>query len=178
MQENGTKKSRGIKADEHQLAYQLTRYFKSIGSTSKLAKNDDTSRVMSQVAARYLLSKRPEESLLYAQAAMSTASRNNCLLGLARAVAFEAEACTSSNILAGPNCSVIRSYEEALRTVNWHVGEDHPISMALHDRLASLYIKAGDYSRALCVQRLGLQVAELSLGKNHSITADYFTKVT
>ena len=163
--------------DEDQLAYQLARYFKSLGPRSKLAKSDLSAYALSKVAAHYCDKGRYEESQLYAQAAISTASRSSSLVGIAKAISFQSNAVLQPNTVSGPNSNVLSLYQAALASVQWYWGVSHPFSMAIHDRLSALYLKAKNVDQALDAHLISLDIAESTLGKNHSITAGYLTKV-
>ena len=169
-------KYRNISEDE-QMAYQLARYFKSRGPKSKLNKSDSSAYALNKIAAYYCEKARYEEAKMYAQAALSTCSRNSCLVGIAKAICFHSSAAMQPNIVLGPGSDILSIYQSAINSMQWHCGSGHPLIMAVHDRLASLYIKAKNFEQALEVHDISLEIAEVTLGKNHSTTAGYLTKV-
>ncbi|KAJ1557087.1 hypothetical protein HK405_000877, partial [Cladochytrium tenue] len=63
-----------------------------------------------------------------------------------------------------------------MAAVQWHWGPNHPVGMALHDRMCSVYIRARKYEKALEFHNLSLDLAMVALGKNHIVTAGYLTK--
>jgi tetratricopeptide (TPR) repeat protein len=169
-------KYRSITEDE-QMAYQLARYFKSRGPQSKLTKSDASAYALNKIAAYYCEKGRYEEAKMYAQAALSTSSRNSCLVGIAKAICFHSSAAMQPNIVLGPGSDTLSLYQSAINSMQWHCGPGHPLIMAAHDRLASLYIKAKNFEHALDIHDISLDIAEATLGKNHSTTAGYLTKV-
>ena len=164
--------------DDDKLAYQLTRYFKALGPKSKLSKGSASAYALAKISAHYCSKGRYEEAKLYAQAAISTAPISSSLVGLSQAIFFQSEAVLQPNTLSGPNASVLMLYQNALSSVQWFWGVGHPLSMAIHDRLVSLYFKAKNYDQALNAHLISLEIAEQTLGKNHSVTAGYLTKVS
>ena len=159
------------------MAYQLARYFKSLGPKSKLNKSDTSAYALNKIAAYYCEKGRYEESKVYAQAALSTCSRNSCLVGIAKAICFQSSAAMQPNITLGPGSDTLSLYQATITSMQWQWGVGHPLLMAAHDRLASLYIKAKNFELAHEIHELSLEIAEVTLGKNHSITAGYLTKV-
>ncbi|KAJ3010407.1 hypothetical protein HKX48_007407, partial [Thoreauomyces humboldtii] len=75
--------------EDERLAYHLSRHFKSLGPRSKLSRIDASSAALAQVAAHYNATGRYDEARLYAQAAVSAATRNSCLAGLAMGLSIE-----------------------------------------------------------------------------------------
>jgi hypothetical protein len=155
----------------------LTRYIKSIGPKAKLSKSEVSSFALCSVAAYYCGNARFEEAQIYAQAAMATSSSNSPLQGISEAIQFEALSSLRVNGLSGPDSEILSKYQSALAAVQWSWGEDHPLSMAVYDRLSLVYLKGKDPENALQAHFNSLCIAENSLGKNHPITAGYLAKV-
>ncbi|KAJ3051217.1 hypothetical protein HK097_007820 [Rhizophlyctis rosea] len=162
--------------EDERLAYHLARHFKSLGPRSKLARTDASATALAEVAAHYNATGRYEEAKMYAQASAAIASHNGCITGLAQGQLIEALFGLQPNPLAGPDPSLLAVYRQALETIKWHWGIDHPIEMALHDRVSSIYSRANCPQKALEHHLLSLGIAERSLGKNHTVTAGYLVK--
>ena len=167
----------GLIPEDERLAYHLARHFKSLGPRSKLARTDASATALAEVAAHYNATGRYEEAKMYAQASAAIASHNGCITGLAQGQLIEALFGLQPNPLAGPDPTLLAVYRQALETIKWHWGIDHPIEMALHDRVSSIYYRANCPQKSLEHHLLSLGIAERSLGKNHTVTAGYLIKV-
>ncbi|KAI8588718.1 hypothetical protein BDZ88DRAFT_177724 [Geranomyces variabilis] len=166
--------------EDERLAYHLARHFKSLGPQSKLARSDASSAALAQVSAHYIATQRFEEARLYAQAAISAATRNSCLAGLAMGLLIDALAAAGSSHIkpsVDDEQKVLQIYEQAVATTLWHCGADHPVVMGLHDRIAGVFERGGKFAKALEYYSRSLKVAEKALGKNHLVTAGYLVKL-
>ncbi|KAI9014870.1 translation initiation factor eIF3 subunit 135-domain-containing protein [Gaertneriomyces semiglobifer] len=163
--------------EEERLAYLLARHFKALGPRSKLAKTDASSAALSQVSAHYSATGLYEEARLYAQAAISAANRNSCLVGLAQGQLVRALAGLQADALAEPDVSLIGLYQQAVAAVQWHWSAEHPAATALHDCMAAVYLTIKKPQQALKYYSESLQVAEKALGKSHVVTGAYLTKI-
>ncbi|KAI8913757.1 translation initiation factor eIF3 subunit 135-domain-containing protein [Powellomyces hirtus] len=160
--------------EDERLAYHLARHFKSLGPNSKLSRSDASSAALAQVSAHYNATQRYEEARLYAQASVSAATRNSCLAGLAMGLLIEAIAKEGKE---GDERKIVGIYEQAVGIVLWHCGNDHPVVMGLHDRMAGVYERSKKFAKALEYYGCSLKVAEKALGKNHLVTAGYLVKI-
>ncbi|KAJ3244464.1 hypothetical protein HK104_008038, partial [Borealophlyctis nickersoniae] len=162
--------------EDDRLAYHLSRHFKSLGPRSKLLRTPSSATALLHVAAHYTVTGRYEEARLYAQAAASISSRNSCIRGLALGLLIEASFGLQPNPLAGPDPALLGVYREALQVVQWHWGVDHPVGMALHDRVVRVYERAKRWERALEFHLVSLGICERALGRSHVVTAGYLVK--
>ncbi|KAJ3161299.1 hypothetical protein HDU86_007081 [Geranomyces michiganensis] len=166
--------------EDERLAYHLARHFKSLGPQSKLARSDASSAALAQVSAHYNATQRFEEARLYAQAAISAATRNSCLAGLAMGLLIDALAAAGSNHIkpsVDEEQKVLEIYQQAVAITFWHCGADHPVVMGLHDRIAGVFERGGKFAQALEFYSKSLKVADKALGKNHLVTAGYLVKL-
>ncbi|KAI9362060.1 hypothetical protein DFJ73DRAFT_756904 [Zopfochytrium polystomum] len=164
--------------EDERLAYHLARHFRTLGPKSKLARSDVSALRLTEVAAHYNATGRHEEAKKYATAAVSAALQNSCVAGLARAQLIEAiGALQVGPGSGGPDPAILSAYRAGVALVQWHCGLSHPIGMALHDRMCTIYIKARKYEQALEFHNISLSLAMNALGKNHIVTAGYRTKV-
>ena len=163
--------------DDEKLAYQLARYFKSIGPKSKLSKLETSAFALAKVAAHYFVKGRYEESNIYAQAAIKAASETSYLVGVAQAISFQCLAVFQPNTITLPDSTILKLYQESLHSIQWYLGPHHPLEMAVHDRLSALYLKSKNIEFALDAHLVSLGIAESTLGKTHSVTAGYLTRV-
>ncbi|KAI9205234.1 clustered mitochondria-domain-containing protein [Polychytrium aggregatum] len=161
--------------EDERMAYFLARHFKAIGSLKRLGKSDASALALIQVATHYLKTGRFEEAKLYASSATSAASKNSALWGLSQGVLIEAMSRVQSNPSSGPDTQILSVYSKALANVQWHWGKVHPITMALHDRMATCYMTAKKYQQAYEFHCISMEIALKSLGKHHSVTAGYLT---
>lgn len=162
---------------EELMAYSLARHFKSLGPKSKLCKNDASAQALIEVSAFYNSAGRHEEAKAYAHSACAAARQDSCTLSLALAQVIETQTGLQANAHAGPDVSALATYKQALEIIEWRWGKGHCFAMALHDRMAAMYIKAKKPEQALEFHDLSLEIALKSLGKHHVITAGYLVKV-
>ncbi|KAJ3332136.1 hypothetical protein HDU76_001170 [Blyttiomyces sp. JEL0837] len=162
--------------EDDRLAYHLSRHFRSLGPKSKLSKSDLTCIKLTQVASHYNATGRYEEARRYAAAAASSSPGNMCAVSLAKAQLVEALGALQVNPISGPDTSLLTIYRSAVSVSNWHWGVDHPVNMALHDRVCDVYLRGRNYGQALEFHNLSLGIAMNALGKNHVVTAGYLTK--
>ncbi|KAJ3075860.1 hypothetical protein HDU98_006631 [Podochytrium sp. JEL0797] len=182
--------------EDDRLAYALTRHFRSMGPKSKLQRNDLTAMHLTTVAAHYNATDRPEEAKRYAVAAIgaSTGKTTCSVSAIARAQVVEAMGALmvpagtdryNANISGcgsvkdGVNYDfnpVLKEYRLGVSAVKWNWGLQHPMGMALHDRMSAVYVRCGRYAEALEFHNISLDIAVASFGKNHVCTAGYFTK--
>ncbi|TPX68750.1 hypothetical protein SpCBS45565_g02959 [Spizellomyces sp. 'palustris'] len=158
--------------EDERLAYHLARHIKSLGPSSKLARLDTSSAALCTVAAHYNATSRYEEARLYAQAAVSASTGNSCLAGLAMGQLIEAVC----GVLFDET-QMTSLYQQAVEIVTWACGVDHPVLMALHDRVAGVYAGNERWEDALEYYGKSLGIAEKALGKNHLVTAGYLVKI-
>lgn len=162
--------------DDDKLAYIVAKHFKSIGPSSKLLKLNGSAVVMTMVAAHYNAKNRFEEAKLYAQAAVSSCSKNSAMYGLAIAQLVFATAGLQSCVIGAPDPTLLIFYRKAVVSINWHWGEHNPLGMTLHDRMSEIYHRAKDLQKAFEFHSASLERAEKSLGKTHTITAVYLAR--
>ncbi|KAJ3105540.1 hypothetical protein HDU96_008550 [Phlyctochytrium bullatum] len=186
--------------EEGRQAYLLARHFKSLGPKGKLGKSDASALRLTEVAAHYNATGRFEEAKRYATAALNAASVNSCISAFAKAQIIDAigaltcsvlpNETTSSHIasIAGASTSpsggniaadpmITTYYTSAVETVQWHCGINSPMEMALHDRMSHVFLRARMLPLALEYHKKSLNIAIAALGKNHVITAGYFTRM-
>jgi hypothetical protein len=129
------------------------------------------------VAAFYNSKNRFEEARLYAQAAVSSSKKNHSLYGLATAQLLFSIAGLQCCAVGGPDPTLLGWYRQALSVVNWHWGPGNPIAIALHDKMSDVYHRAKDPQKAFEFHNQSLDLADLSLGNSHTVTAGYLTRV-
>ncbi|KAI9353876.1 hypothetical protein BDR26DRAFT_929090 [Obelidium mucronatum] len=182
--------------EDERLAYALTRHFRSMGPKSKLQRNDTTALHLTTVAAHYNATDRPEEAKRYGIAAISASTGKNTSTVSCIARAQLVEAMGAILVPSGSDrynanmsgcgsvkesqqydfSSILSVYRLGVSAVKWNWGMSHPMGMALHDRMSSVYVRCGKYSEALEFHNISLEIAVASFGKSHITTAGYLTK--
>ncbi|KAI8614375.1 translation initiation factor eIF3 subunit 135-domain-containing protein [Chytriomyces sp. MP71] len=166
-------------SDDERLAYSLTRHFRSLGPKSKLQRNDLSAQALTAVAAHYNATGRHEDAKRYAIAALSasTSKTTGAVAVLARAQLLEA---MGNGLNASPSdadfAPLMQVYRLGVAGVKWNWGLQHPMGMALHDRLSAAYLRVGRYTEALEFHKISLEIALTEFGKSHMVTAGYLTK--
>ncbi|KAI8809574.1 clustered mitochondria-domain-containing protein [Cladochytrium replicatum] len=174
--------------EDDRIAYRLARHFKSLGPRTKLSRSDLSALALSEVAAHYIATGRREEAKMYAQSAVNAAQKNTCVAGLSTAQLFEATFVPINEVLyhgserektppAVPEEEEwIEMYRNGLEFIRWHWGVDHPMALALHDRVALMYERLELWEKSLRYLSISLDVVSRAFGKNHPLTAGYLTK--
>ncbi|KAJ3091624.1 hypothetical protein HK102_014054, partial [Quaeritorhiza haematococci] len=164
-----------LPADEI-LAFHLARHFKSLGAKSKLQRSEASARALIEVAAHYNTTGRYEEARAYASSACNATRRDSCLYGFAQAQLMEALSGLQAAGNGHPDTSLLTLYRKGLAVVEYNWGVDHPLTMALHDRMCAVYLRTKRQQQALEYHEKSLGIAMKALGKHHVVTAGYLVK--
>ncbi|KAI8825463.1 translation initiation factor eIF3 subunit 135-domain-containing protein [Chytriomyces cf. hyalinus JEL632] len=162
--------------DDERLAYSLTRHFRSLGPKSKLQRSDASSTALANAAAHYNATSRYEEAKRYALASLNAAENKSTGSSavVARAQVIEA----MGNMVNSPADmnQLLQVYRMGVTAVKWTWGLDHPMGMALHDRVSAAYLRLKLYEEALEFHTKSLEIALGELGRGHGVTAGYLAK--
>ncbi|KAJ3236306.1 hypothetical protein HDU81_010895 [Chytriomyces hyalinus] len=162
--------------DDERLAYSLTRHFRSLGPKSKLQRSDASSTALANAAAHYNATSRYEEAKRYALASLNAAENKSTGSSavVARAQVIEA----MGNLVNSPADmnQLLQVYRMGVTAVKWTWGLDHPMGMALHDRVSAAYLRIKLYEEALEFHTKSLEIALGELGRGHGVTAGYLAK--
>jgi hypothetical protein len=148
-----------------------------MGNDLRLAPSNSSAAALTQVATYFNGIGRFEEARLYSKAAVASANKNHVVAALATCQLLFALAGLQSDATGGPDPTILTFYRDALLISEWHWGPNNLVQMTLHDRMSCISHKSKNPRKALEYHQASLETAEKSLGKNHSVTAGYLTRV-
>lgn len=162
--------------EEDKHVYFLARHLASVGPQAKLMKNDTSAQILNNLAKYYNMTGRYEEARFYLNAALNLASQNHAATSIIYANMMETTFMLQHDQSAGPDNTVMEYYKRAAAIIEFHWGMDHPLMMALHDKLAFLFCKVGLNEDGLKYHQSAMVIAFKTLGKNHLIAAGHLTR--
>ncbi|KAG5462622.1 MAG: hypothetical protein BJ554DRAFT_4386, partial [Olpidium bornovanus] len=154
--------------------YELARHVASRGPRAKLGRNEMTAMRFNALARRFNAAGRHEDARLYGHAALNVGSRNHAGTALILMNALETDFMLSNGAL--DEGEMVGRYNAALGVLRFHWGENHPLMITIHDKLAQLYCKGGQNEQGYNYHTYSMTTAFRILGKNHPVSAMHLTK--
>ena len=169
--------SLGEWTDEEKQLYMLHKHLLFQGPAEKVMKSNVSAMRLTTLSKYYLDIGSLSKASLLANMATKLALSNHTAYSLTQLALLESDFIAARAQGLEKIDFVLSLFQRAMTTVEFHWGQDHPVSLSLYDKMTHLLSKADRPEKAQEYLDKSLSLAKRVLGPAHVVTAGYLTKV-